>query len=400
MTATTLMRGAALASGVLLVLAALAGCSTDTGPSTPAPLLTQRLAIGDGFSCALDHTGMPSCWGAGSQGQLGNNAATASATPVRVSGGPYKKLTASGATVCGLRSDGTVDCWGVAPPGCCGQKSLDVFAPVRVVTSVRFSDLVVGFNAACGIDEGSTAYCFGNELDGSFGDGQRVTELSVPMTPVAGNHKFASVSLGGVNGCGIDTEGSAWCWGDNIVGELGTGESSEVPDSVPVPVSGGLRFTSLSAGAFYACGVTTGGIAVCWGNNIAGQLGDAMETNSNIPVPVLRGPFVQLFTAQKHLNFADTCGLDSNGSASCWGLNDYNQLGNTLPGFCFGLSCDPTPTAVPGRLSFLTLSLGVRHTCGMVSDGHVYCWGDNQDGELGDGTMTSSITPVLSLFIP
>jgi alpha-tubulin suppressor-like RCC1 family protein len=117
----------------------------------------------------------------------------------------------------------------------------------------------------------------------------------------------------------------------------------------PQAVAGGLTFTSLSAGAAYACGITTTGTTVCWGNNAAGQLG----TTSG-----------------------DTCPFDPE------------------------LPCALTPVAVEGGLTFTALAVGDAHTRGMVADGHVYCWGGNDDAELGDGTSAAHTAPALSMFTP
>jgi alpha-tubulin suppressor-like RCC1 family protein len=210
---------------------------------------------------------------------------------------------------------------------------------------------------------------------------------------------FQSISWGGSHSCALVTIGAAYCWGLNDNGELGNGSTSGpgqcaeagavIPlycSSVPIPVSGGLTFAAVSAGLEeHTCGITTGGAAFCWGYNAYGQLGNGTTTNSATPVPVSGG----LAFAAVSAGYSYTCGIATTGAAYCWGTDDgTGALGNgTTTG-------SPTPAAVSGGLTFVSVSAGATHTCGVTRNGTVYCWGDNGDGQLGNGTTTSSSTPV------
>jgi alpha-tubulin suppressor-like RCC1 family protein len=171
---------------------------------------------------------------------------------------------------------------------------------------------------------------------GTLGDGTSSGDRNIPVL-VAGGLGFASVRAGSQHTCGLTTGGAAYCWGRNLFGELGDGTptSPENPanQNIPVLVSGGLSFASVSAGGFHSCGVTPGGDAYCWGGNRAGELGDGTFTDRNIPV------------------------------------------------------------LVSGGLSFASVSVG-EPTCGVTPGGEAYCWGPNGAGSLGDGTTTKSATPV------
>ena len=148
-----------------------------------------------------------------------------------------------------------------------------------------------------------------------------------------GQLQFQSVSAGrsgADHSCGVTTAGAAYCWGDNTWAQLGNGTS--VDSNVPVAVSGGLTFQSVSVGIFHSCGVTTAGAAYCWG--IGGLLGDGTNTTSNVPV------------------------------------------------------------AVSGGLNFQSLSVGFTHSCGVTTTAAGYCWGSNTAGQFGDGTNTDSNVPV------
>lgn len=401
------MYRASFASACCTVVAVgVAACSGDTGPTTGASRLTGRLVAGANFTCAIDHAGAAFCWGAGSSGQLGNGARFESVVPVHVNGGPYTALSATDDAVCGLRFDGAVDCWGGLIDQCCGQAQVLATAsiPTPIATSIRFSRISLGAFAMCGLDLSHRALCWGNQNNGGLGNGVDSSSTVPPAIPVAGGHEFASVSEGVFGGCGLDGTRRVWCWGANIFGELGIGDaSSTTVASTPVAVSGGLRFAQLSVGAAYACGVTTSGVTACWGNNIGAALGDGTMTDRSSPTPVVHADFVTVFAGAKNDIIDHTCGLDATGAASCWGTNESGQLGAPSTETCNfgnGVPCSSAPVAVGGGLVFTTLALGNSHTCGMVADGHVYCWGRNVEGELGDGTTTSSGTPVQSMFTP
>jgi alpha-tubulin suppressor-like RCC1 family protein len=106
---------------------------------------------------------------------------------------------------------------------------------------------------------------------------------------VAGGTSFATVSSGGLYTCGLATSGAAFCWGDNIWGELGTGATSPL-SNVPVAVTGGLVFRTLSSGNYHSCGMTGGTVAYCWGDGGQGQLGSGANNLSASPVKVIYQP--------------------------------------------------------------------------------------------------------------
>jgi alpha-tubulin suppressor-like RCC1 family protein len=191
-----------------------------------------------------------------------------------------------------------------------------------------------------------------------------------------------SLAAGYWHTCGLTSSGAAYCWGFNQFGQVG--DSSTANRLAPVAVAGGLAFTSLTAGGYYACGLTSSGIAYCWGRNSVGELGDGSTTTRLAPVAVAGGlAFASLAAGREH-----TCGLTSSGAAYCWGWNIYGQLGD-------GSRFDhPTPVAVAGGLAFASLIAGNYFTCGLTAGGVAYCWGDNAYGQLGDGSTTDRWTPV------
>ena len=276
------------------------------------------------------------------------------------------------------------------------SSAFNVVAPVSVV----FAPVSAGLNDTCGVTTSGAAYCWGNNGQGQLGNGS-TTDSYTPVA-VSGGLSFATVSVSSnyYNTCGVTTSGAAYCWGDNVFGQLGNGSTTGpqqclgVPCSTtPVAVSGGLSFATVSAGYNHTCGLTTSGAAYCWGSNGSGDLGNGSTTNSSTPVAVSGG----LSFATVSAGYFNTCGVTTSGAAYCWGDNDFGQLGNgstTGPQQCNSAPCSTTPVAVSGGLSFATVSAGHSHACALTTNGAAYCWGHNFAGDLGNGSTTDSSTPV------
>lgn len=195
-------------------------------------------------------------------------------------------------------------------------------------------------------------------------------EAAPPLQPVPVEQPFATVSAAGYTTSALTTEGSAFCWGRGTSGQLGNG--GETDQAAPVPVRGGLRFTSLSTGYYHACALTDEGRAWCWGAtpaaDNAGQLGNGSESEGTTsPVSVRTDAvFSQVTAGQMH-----TCALAPDGRVWCWGDNQWGQLGD-------GTTRNRSvPVPVSGDHRFASVSAGGGHTCGATASGAVLCWGDN-----------------------
>ena len=291
---------------------------------------------------------------------------------------------------CGVTTTGVAYCWGDNFSGQLGEGTTSSAwyraSPAPVAgAEMRFTSISTGVWHTCGMTPGGAAYCWGDDFFGQLGDGTDVARAT--PVPVAGGLRFAVVSAGSFHTCGVTTSGAAYCWGDNQNAQLGDWTTDR--RATPVPVAGGFSFTTISAGHGHTCCVIAGGGAVCWGDDSSGQLGDGAASGDHAsyrayPAVVVgvRG-FARVSAGNVH-----TCGVTTHGIAYCWGYNILGQLGD-------GTTIQRArPVRVTGRLRFAAVDAGSYFSCGLTGSGAAYCWGENRDGELGDGTTTARSSPV------
>jgi len=392
-------------------------------------------------SCALRKSGAMVCWGDNTDGQLGNNSATLDfAFPVAVVGlGSYLTQVSAGLLhTCALTEGGGVQCWGDNPNGGLGNGTTTSSSTAVSVTGLNSGVVSVasGHEHTCALNSAGSVVCWGFNGYGQLGNGSQ-TDSAVPV-PVSGlSSGVALIATGGNHSCAITTSGGLQCWGYNGFGQLGNGSTANSP--APVPVTGlSSGVVAVSGGDWHTCALSTLGGVQCWGYNNFGQLGTGpgspVETNTPAPVTGLASGVLAIAAGSTH-----TCALTSAGAVQCWGANNYGQLGNgnntasaapvavsglgfgvvaisstayhscalTYPGavLCWGyngngqlgnstLVNSSTPAQVTGLTSGVTaVSAGGGHTCAIDASGTAQCWGDNVDGELGNGNTTSVGTP-------
>ena len=193
----------------------------------------------------------------------------------------------------GQNRAGAAYCWGhdfygVLGIGGTGDWGQRVPSPTAVLGGHTFRSLEAGGHATCGVTTANAAYCWGRNVSGELGIGTVGGIYSTPQL-VTGGHSFSTVRPVGGNVfqhvCGVTTLGDAYCWGENLFGQLGNGVKND-PRSNPTPlaVSGGHKFLSVHIGHSFTCGVNFGGEVLCWGFNFYAQLGDGTFTDRLTPV--------------------------------------------------------------------------------------------------------------------
>lgn len=296
----------------------------------------------------------------------------------------------------------------------------------RVVTGYR--DVATGFTHTCAVRVNGAAYCWGKLVYGAAGTGQERTITGVPG-PVHGDLRFRSLTAANRATCGVTLDQAAWCWGNNEHGELGNGRKG-VNSLLPEPVAGGLRFVEVRAGDEWTCGLDLDAALYCWGYN-AEFAAAAPPGYSEILTPRrVETPrrFAALAAGGWH-GCALSEALADEGRAFCWGADWNGQLGRG-PGdhtghepkpadasvrfaqvasglantcaldiggalHCWGKAYHSRPAPVRGAPTFQRLATGslAWHRCAMARHGEAWCWGENEDGQLGDGTAATRYEP-------
>jgi alpha-tubulin suppressor-like RCC1 family protein len=336
----------------------------------------------------LTTAGAVKCAGHNNFGQLGIGGTTDTATPTGVFGltSGVVGISLGQKHACAVSDAGSLKCWGYNAFGQLGNgTATDSPTPIDVTgLTSGITGVSTGAQHSCALTDAGAVKCWGDNLFGELGTGSNA-DSNTPLDVPGLNSGVAALSLGLFHSCALTTTGGVKCWGRNATGQLGNGANSDA--NAPVDVNGlttGVQ--SISSGSGHSCALTAAGGVKCWGNNSSGQLGDGSTTSSNVPVDVsgLSSGVTALAVGALH-----SCAVLTNGSIKCWGENANGQLGD-------GTSLDSSaPVDVLGVASTaIAVSGGTSHSCALTDLGVAKCWGLNTFGALGDGSTTNSSSPV------
>ena len=456
------------------------GTTTDSRSAVsvtlPSNLTAVVISSGWSHTCAIISNGSVTCWGLNNQGQLGDGTTLSSSTPVMVDLGTGRSATAivtGFAHTCAILDDSSLKCWGDNQYGQMADgTSTDRHSPTNVFVGANRSAVAISSstNHTCAILDNKDLNCWGWNAFGQVGDNTTVNTMNATTT-ILTDQIFVGTGLG--HTCSI-SRGINWnpvyCWGLNSDGQLGdnTTTSRIVPTTVNLPLNqwdteialevlslgqsttlglykccgnggrlvkfgvtfdypsnsstvnlkysdfdrsgeldifdahkmGGFSGTAnvnmkistaggSSAGSGHTCAIGDNDNLYCWGNDDNGQLGISSVGDQSSPV------LVNLGTGRTAVSVSaggsQTCAILDDKSLKCWGENSQGQLGD-------GTTQDrtsPVNVSFPVGTSVSAVSVGKYNTCAIVSNGSLYCWGDNDYGQLGDGTTLSSSTPVI-----
>lgn len=246
------------------------------------------------------------------------------------------------------------------------------------------SVIAAGNIHTCALRVGGTIGCWGYNFYGQLGDGTTTNALT-PVS-VTGISDATEITAGSEDACALRAGGTIRCWGYNVYGQLGDGTTTN--SLTPVNVTGITNATQVTAGNGHTCALHVGGTISCWGLNTSGQLGNGTTTGERTPVSVTGISDATQIIAGGN---SQTCALRTGGTISCWGNNNTGQLGN-------GTTTDAlTPVSVTGISDATQVSAGSNHACARHAGGTISCWGQNGEGQLGNGTTSTtigSLTPV------
>lgn len=382
----------------------------DDATLTPVPefetgMAMPRVAAGLYHTCALRSDGTVACWGENSHGELGNGTTIDTNTPTDVVGlsGVIDIASTSGHT-CAVLRNGTAKCWGRNNEdqlGDGGAAFPESTTPVTVIGSAFFTSIATASKSTCAVHESGGVYCWGVNDYGQLGDGTFV-DHATPQTVTGLSDAIAIASSGG-HYCATRATGGVRCWGHGFDGELGNGTSGAGSDSnVPVTVKRNvfaslLDITAIAAGNATSCAVRADGTAHCWGGDVHG-LGNGAAGMRQVYAQQVSGITTALDVS---MGSSSECVLLATGTVKCFGTNQYGELGD----WSAPLGTDQySPRTVGAFLTPLSgvvaIDSGDDHSCAMLTNGTVKCWGWNSSGQLGDGTYTNRSTPVTVASFP
>lgn len=432
---------------IAIVLLQTTGCSSDSSSSQPAqpppvsptPTPTPVPQAGVYSSSEADHTcatnsaGRVTCWGRNDDGQLGlgdtanrgDGAGEMGSSLTAVSLGTNRKAIAiSGGSrhSCAILDNGAVKCWGRNDSGQLGLGDTDsrgdelgemgdALGAVNLGTGRTAKALTGGTSHTCAILDNDSVKCWGKNSAGQLGlgdmddRGDGAGEMGDALGTVnlgTGRTAKRLVSGSGHN-CAILDNNSVKCWGLNTAGQLGLGDTDdrgnnagEMGDSLPsVNLGTGRTAKDLAAGATHTCAILDDDSVKCWGTNLFGQLGigDGTDRGNNAADMGNSLPTVSLGAGRSaktlSLGWLHSCALLDDNLVKCWGANSDGQLGlgdTSNRGDGVGEMGDSLPTVNLGSgRSVKKLTLGANHGCALLDNDTLKCWGFNMSGQLGLG---------------
>jgi alpha-tubulin suppressor-like RCC1 family protein len=378
-----------------------AGGGGAGGGGTPSPC---AFAAGLRHTCAQAGDATLWCWGENEVGQLGKGSPGGSAcdglcepSPVRVADldASVVEVAAGYHHTCARMADGSLWCWGENGSGRLGDgTTADHAAPIPVAALGNgVAQVGGGLEHTCARTNDAAVWCWGENLHHQLGD-NTIDDKSSPQQVVALSNDVAEIAVKHEHACARKTDGSLWCWGDNGAGQTGNGTFADTPAPEPNAALGNA-VASVAAASLHTCALKTDGTVWCWGDNFYGQLGDGTTDGQPCgvssrckPAPVQAA--IGADNAAIAAGSSHTCALKTNGTLWCWGQNSDGQLGN-------GSTADSvTPIQVIALgTPVVAASAGVNHTCARTADGAYWCWGASFHGEMGNGaTEILQATPV------
>jgi alpha-tubulin suppressor-like RCC1 family protein len=296
-----------------------------------------------------------------------------------------KAVAGGGYHTCLLAPDGTIRCAGANSWGQLGNGSFtNSSSPVPVTGITTALTVGTGIEHTCSLVADGTIRCWGTSYVGQLGDGT-IGSLSEVPKQVQGITGAIGLAVGGFHNCALLSDRTVKCWGRNQDGQVGNGDNTTDVSAPALPVAGLASVAAIAAGGYHSCALMPNSTVQCWGRNTRGQLGDGSSSFwSSTPVAVSG------MTAAVSVSggFYHTCALLRDGTVQCWGENDSGQIGNTL-------AYSNVPVTVSGIANAVAVSAGAFHSCALLSNGTVQCWGRNGNGQLGNGATVNSSSPVV-----
>jgi alpha-tubulin suppressor-like RCC1 family protein len=336
----------------------------------------------------------PQCWtwGYNYYGQLGDNTTSTRSSPVTtVAGGTnWRQVAGGGIHTAAIKTDGTLWTWGYNGYGQLGNNTTSTrSSPVTTVAGgTNWRQVACGYSHTAAIKTDGTLWTCGYNGYGQLGNNTN-TNRSSPVTTAGGGTNWRQVAAGYFHTAAIKTDGTLWTWGLNGHGQLGDNTTSTRLSPVTT-VAGGTNWKQVAGGGAHTAAIKTDGTLWTWGYNLYGQLGDNTLTNRSSPVTTAGGG-----TDWKQVacgTFDLTAAVKTDGTLWTWGWNGDGQLGDNTT----STRLSPV-TTVGGGTNWKQVAGGGSHAAAIKTDGTLWTWGYNLYGQLGDNTLTNRSSPAQTI---
>lgn len=366
------------------------------------------ISLGYYHSCAIKENGSLWCWGDNTDGTVGDGSQLDKSIPVQVGSDlDWKQVSANSEHTCAVKTTGSLWCWGNnGGDDILGLGPIASFtvlpSPQQLGTDTDWEKVSTGTTHSCALKTNGSIYCWGNGASGRLAqDSTDTADKDIPV-PIISSQAWLSVSAGYMHTCAVATDNSLWCWGSNSNGATGQGTSSSSL-YLPAPVGLDMDWLNVNSGMYYTCGIKTAVDVslvpthqlLCWGDNDDGQTGDGTaSTILKLDPGVVAGDPTD-WRAVSAYRF-HTCGVKYDNTLWCWGNNEDGSVGNNIDdGNSAGIPT-PTPQQI-GDAEWEAVEVGGFHTCAIKQNGTLWCWGRNTKGQLGNGSAWSG-DPLLVRF--
>lgn len=352
----------------------------DQAPRPELLGIPKVLGVGafENHTCTWRDDDSMQCWGSNSNGELGNSRVESANVPllVRTFHGAATQLAGGHSHTCALLDDGSVQCWGNNRSGQLGNSDDSDSPTPKAVTGLvdKVAQITAGSFHTCALLVNGAVQCWGRNSAGQLGTGNFDDGTYTPQLVQGLAGSAIQITAGRQHTCAVLADGTSQCWGSNNFGQLGNGtfDNASLPQRVVGLTDAAI---ALTAGGTHTCALLDGGEVQCWGSNTYGQLGNsnnAWQNSTPQRVDALSDTVTQLVTGSEH-----TCAMLADESVQCWGM---------WPGSGSSDEATYIPTTIVGlEGNAAQVSAGGSHTCVLLENRTLQCWGANTSGELGCG---------------
>ena len=367
------------------------------------PLEAQNLSLvtGEWNTCALDSNQNVFCWGRNGNGQIGNGQTGTSGcgtsghkckdipTATNDLGSDVISLAFGHQHACGLLDTGAVKCWGRNNAGQLGTSGGDKDTPqtINLGSGRTATSIYAGGHYTCAILDDASVKCWGENGNGQLGIGSN-SNANTPTTINTLGSGRTAISLATAMSavCALLDDGSVKCWGASANGQLGNGGTSsnlKSPPASAINLGTGRTAKAITGGESHFCAILDDDSIKCWGNGFNGKLGTGTTSHRSTPTSTSGSFATGRYAVAIDAGYDHTCAILDNGQLTCWGSDSDGQLGNGATTGTKSSIQSTTVTLGSGRTA-ISLSAGGEHTCAQLDNGQLKCWGNRADGQVGD----------------